>query len=250
MKRSWETRRYEIKYLIRQSQHHDLRERFLKYMEADPHANPNTNGYFNHSIYFDSNHFQFYLEKHEGMQHRIKPRLRAYRLAMDAPPSSLYLELKSRTDRVVFKEREKITAAVADELMDIGPLEYSPIFQESQSLSKFYYLYKRFGLRPSVAVIYHREALKSSIYPGLRITFDTRLQSSRNLDLNAGPSAFRYSLPPALSILEVKFNRKVPSIVLEDIRKFSLTQSTFSKFAVCVQANSEARTNYLRSYGT
>lgn len=248
MKRSWSTRRYEIKYLVSLAQVPEIRERFLEYMHPDPNADPELNGYFNHSIYFDNPRMRYYLEKHEGMQERVKPRLRAYRPHADAEPSVYFMELKGRTDRVVFKQRERVSPELAKKLLEPNQLEFTDEIAASEALKRFYFIIRKFGVIPQVAVLYHRQPLQSSMYPGLRVTFDTRLQSSRSLSLNAPPSAFRYALPANTCVLEIKFNKKIPGIVLDDIRHFAIPQVTFSKFAVSLEANTDARGLRYRVY--
>lgn len=249
MNRSWRTQRYEIKYLVSQAQLPDLRQKFLQYMRYDSNVDPETRGYFNHSIYFDSPRLHYYLEKHEGLKSRIKPRLRAYRATSDGPPTGLFLELKSRSERVVFKQRDQVTADFAQRLLNPSRLAFDDEIANSETLSRFYYILRRFSVTPQVTVLYHREAFQSDYFPGLRVTFDSRLQSSNLFTLDASPSAFRYVIPADTAVLEIKFNKKIPGIVLDDIRHFGLSQVTFSKFATSLEANMDCVGNVHRVYG-
>ena len=70
-------------------------------------------------------------EKHEGMQSRVKPRLRLYRPTIDAAPSGYFLELKKRFDRIIRKERSKMTRTEAERLLIKGPL-----FEETKTSTK------------------------------------------------------------------------------------------------------------------
>jgi hypothetical protein len=217
-------------------------------MKLDPNTSPGNDGYFNHSIYFDSPRIRFYLEKHEGLLERTKPRLRAYRDGPNQPPRAYFLELKNRHDRLVHKERVEVSKELADRLLRPSTLAFGAEIGRSEILSKFYYLSKRFALQPQVGVLYNRRAYVSDLYPNLRVTFDTRLQSSRTATLDGPPSAFRYALPLDRLVLEIKYDKAIPSIVLRDIEAFGLQQVTFSKFATCMESNATARSNVLRSY--
>ena len=220
----------------------------MRYMRRDLNADQNSRGYFNHSIYYDSLRLRNYLEKHEGMLSRVKPRLRVYRPTPDAKPTAYFMELKNRSDRVVSKQRTKIGPELADSLLRPQSLEYSDGIASSDVLNRFYYMVKRYGMTPQVAVLYHREPLQSDYYPGLRITIDSRLQCAMELSLDAPPAAFRYALPPNTCILELKFNQKLPRLVAEDVGHFALTQVTFSKFAQGIEVNSTARDHIHRAY--
>lgn len=239
--------RYEIKYLLEHNAVPALRSRLLQYMKPDPHM-AGGDGYFNHSIYFDNHHFHFYLEKHEGFLSRIKPRLRAYRLSPTSQPTAYFLEFKNRADRTVFKERTRVSRELARRLLKPSSLEFTSEIECSAVLSKFYYMEKRHGLLPQVAVLYRRSAFYSELYPGLRITFDTRLQSSWSTATDSPPPAFRYALPPNQLLLEIKFNDKIPNIVLRDIKAFELQQVTFSKYAICLECATQAGSNNLKNY--
>jgi hypothetical protein len=244
----WRRQRYEIKYLVRHDAVASIQARIGQYMTPDEHMNGDDGGYFNHSVYFDNPRLRFYLEKHEGMLERSKPRLRAYRPSASAPPIACFLELKNRADRLISKDRTPISRAFATSILAAPSPVSGDAFVSDPVLSKFYMLSKRFALRPQAAVLYRRRAYVSTLFPNLRITLDSGLQASWSASLDSAPSAFRYALPPNLMVLEIKYDRVVPKAVLRDIEALGLRQATFSKYAVCVEANAEARFNRLRTY--
>ena len=235
--------RFEIKYLIDIHALARLHERLSQYMKPDPNAVGEDGAYFNHSIYFDSPRYAFYLEKHEGYLRRIKPRLRAYRATPFAPPGALFLELKNRHDRAVFKERAAVPEDLARRLLRAPFFDLDEEIAASETLSKFLFLTRRFSLMPRVTVLYQRRAFYSDLYPGLRITYDMRLQSSWSTVLDSQPTAFRNVLPPNLLMLELKYNDRAPAIILREIQEFQLVQVTCSKYAACVERNSESLWN-------
>ena len=244
----WLKQRYEIKYVLAHETLPRLLARLSQYMRPDPNTSRGNNGYFNHSIYFDSPRLRFYLEKNEGLLERTKPRLRAYRDGPNRPPSAYFLELKNRHDRLVYKERVEVSRELALRLLRPSALEFGAEIGRSETLCKFYYLSKRFALQPQVAVLYNRLAYVSDLYPNLRITLDTRLQSSQTATLDGPPSGFRYALPLNRMILEIKYDKAIPRIILREIEAFGLQQVTFSKFATCMEINAPGQFNVLRSY--
>ncbi len=101
---------------------------------------------------------------------------------------------------------------------------------------------------PHITVLYRRKAYYSDLYPGLRITFDSLLQTSWSTETDSPPSAFRFALPANQMLLEIKYNDFMPKIVLREIRSHGLQQATFSKYAVCLESNFQAKSNILRNY--
>jgi len=243
-------RRYEIKYLVDHHKAIEFEKRIAEYMYPDPNMSEDEGrrGYYNHSIYFDNPRNRFYLEKHEGNLERIKPRIRGYRPHIGVPPSSFFLELKNRADRVVHKERSAINFDLVRKCLRQGVLDYSIFDSNDLVQNKFYYLWKRFNLTPVVAVNYHRRAFFSNRYPGLRITFDSDLQASRNFSFENKRVAYRYVLSPQQQVIEIKYNKFIPRALLLDIQKFEIQQSTYSKFAAAVETNSAAKFNLKRCY--
>ncbi len=240
--------RFEIKYLVHRKTLDRIHRRLSQYMKPDPHGADGAGGYFNHSVYLDSPRQRFYLEKHEGLLERIKPRVRAYRPGPREKPTAYFLELKRRRDKVVTKERVRVSERLAQSLLRPAFHDFENDVEQSPVLSKFQYLVKRFGLEPRVTVLYHRKAFYSDIFPNLRITYDTRLQSSWSTVLDSPPGAFRPTIPPNLLILEIKFTDLLPKIILREISAFELNQTTFSKYAVSVETNNTSLTRIYRDY--
>ncbi len=228
------TNRFEIKYLVEARRFDEILAAFQGLLIPDP-AGVENHGYYNYSIYFDSPRYRFYGEKHEGMQSRVKPRLRLYRSAIDATPSGYFLELKKRFDRIIRKERSKVTRAEAERLLTKGPISIDAKTDSPPALNEFIYARNRFCLLPCVTVLYHRAAFYSRIYPNLRMTFDRGLRCSLLTGLDNPLSAFSYALPPQQMVLELKYSERVPRLVLQRCRELELQQATFSKFAVCLE---------------
>lgn len=244
----WRRQRYEIKYVVDHRLKAELEARLGHYMRPDPNVAADADGYVNHSIYFDSPRYRFYLEKHEGLRERIKPRLRAYRPGPGQPPRACFLELKGRRDRIVWKERVPVSRELAERLLRPGSLAFTGEIADQPVLAKFYYLVQRFALQPCVTVLYHRRALIGEPFANLRVTLDTRLQASWATSLESPPSAFRYALAPNRFVCEVKYDRLAPRVILDAVRALGLRQATFSKFAVALESAHAARRSTFRSY--
>ena len=224
------TRRYEIKYLLDA----DLREKaqaaLSEHLRLDANATEG-DGYFVHSIYFDTPDLRFLREKFEGELVRVKPRIRSYRAHMDGPPTATFLEFKGRQDRIVNKRRCPIDGPLAEILLTQTPVQPNGWSSRHLVLGEFQYMSHRFHLVPAVSVLYHRTAYFGANWPGLRITFDRLVMCSPSISLNASSGNFMQTIPFGKTVMELKYNDKVPQILLRQIHALGLQQRTFSKYA-------------------
>ena len=145
------------------------------------------------------------------------------------------MELKGRYDRIVTKRRAPIDIGLAEELLTSHPILLDDRSVESSTMGEFYYLAHRFRLAPCVTVLYHRTAYFGAFYPGVRVTFDSAMRCSRMTTLNNPDSSFVDLVPPNKAVIELKYNDKVPDILLRRFRSLGLQHSTFSKFAIAVE---------------
>ncbi|MHC4983731.1 MAG: VTC domain-containing protein [Planctomycetota bacterium] len=228
------TNRYEIKYLAAARAVPEIEQGILDFLEPDKNGS-GRHGYYNHSIYFDSPDYHFYREKREGDLVRMKPRLRFYRPSPDTPPKAAFLELKGRYDRIVAKRRAPIGLDLAERLLSDCLTEPDSIAMQSSAVREFYYLAHRFRLVPCVTVLYHRAAYFGAFYPNVRVTFDRIIRCSRAIGLDTSDDALTYAVPPDQLIVELKYNDKVPRLLLKRFNSLGLQQVTFSKFAVSVE---------------
>lgn len=228
------TNRYEIKYLVPATQMHQVRSVLGELLVPDAN-NGSQNGYYNHSIYFDSPDYRYYTEKNEGDLVRTKPRLRYYRPAITSAPGAISLELKGRYDRIVTKGRCFVDAATAESLLnDADPA--AALSDNVDAVSKeFCYLAHRFNLQPCVTVLYHREAFFSNIYKSVRVTYDSGLLCSLSTRSLNPVDSYTDTLPTGQVVVEVKYNDQIPKILLSRLQYLGIQQRTFSKFAISLE---------------
>lgn len=229
------TNRYEVKYLVETRRIDEIKAKLAGFFNPDRHSVAGA-GYYVCSIYFDSPLHRFYSEKREGQLVRIKPRIRTYLSAPDATPDTFFLELKGRYDRIVSKRREAISHELALDMLRPVPPSLSPRDLESPTLSEFRYLVERFDLSPCVSVLYRREPFDAAFYPGLRLTFDTRLQCSFRTGLDNPPHAYSDAIPSNYCIVEVKYNDKIPRLFLSRLKQLELKRQSISKFAISMES--------------
>jgi SPX domain protein involved in polyphosphate accumulation len=230
--------RFEIKYLVPQDQADELRAELRRHMDDDAHSG--AGGYPITSVYYDTQHLKFYWEKIEGLRFRRKLRVRHYGTADDLnPESQVFVEIKQRVNRVTQKRR--VSLPYRDALRLCSPEGYEPVGEvstrERAFLDEVATLVGELGLRPTVTTGYHREAwVGREADLGLRITLDHRLRG-RDRDFHlSSESVNRLTLPPRLSILEVKANERVPAWVTDVAARLSLDVVRISKYCQSVQA--------------
>lgn len=230
--------RFEIKYLVPQDQADELRAELRRHMDDDAYSGDG--GYPITSVYYDTQHLKFYWEKIEGLKFRRKLRVRHYGTADGlTPESNVFVEIKQRVNRVTQKRR--LSLPYRDALRLCSPEGYEPAdkvsTRERAFLDEVSTLVGGLDLRPTVTTGYHREAwVGREADLGLRVTLDHRLRG-RDRDFHlASESVNRLTLPPRLSVLELKANERVPAWVTDVTARMSLNVVRISKYCQSVQA--------------
>ncbi|MCC2336095.1 polyphosphate polymerase domain-containing protein [Cellulomonas wangsupingiae] len=230
--------RFEIKYLVPQTQADEIRAELGRHMDEDAYSG--ASGYPITSLYYDTRGLRFYWEKIEGLRFRRKLRVRHYGTADDlTADSTVFVEIKQRVNRVTQKRR--VCLPYRDALRLCSPQGYAPVggtsSRERAFLDEVATLVGELELRPTVTTAYHREAwVGREADLGLRITLDSRLRG-RDRDFHlSSESLNRLTLPPGLSILEVKADERVPAWVTDAAARMDLDLVRISKYCQSVQA--------------
>ncbi len=222
--------RFEIKYQLNYYQRKAFFDRISGMLTPDFYSKE-VNGYGNYSIYYDSPGRRYSNEKEEGLALRTKPRLRIYKRLSDFEPVAYFFELKHRIDTKVAKERVAIGLENAKILLDPIHIKEEKIEERSPVLNKFYYLARRYNLRPVLCVFYHRQAFTSELFPGLRITFDSFVSGCTRTVLDNEPNNFTPILPHHHSVVEIKYNDRIPNWVSQVVNSLEMQQVSVSKYA-------------------
>lgn len=232
--------RFEIKYLAPVRDIEKIKDHLAGIIEPDEHHGDLNDGYYNHSIYFDDYKFSHYREKHEGLDSRVKIRLRAHREAPNGPASRYFIELKHRRGPIGKKDRYVLNEEQAAALLDgqvipgIGPDLDKP--DQAGVPSSFYYLVKKGSLRPIVSILYHRAAYHTPLYRDVRITFDTGVRASSITSLSTPLTSYRPCLDPRDCVVELKYFNSAPRLIMKRLNELGLRQVTLSKYAAGVES--------------
>ncbi|RDG38592.1 polyphosphate polymerase domain-containing protein [Streptomyces corynorhini] len=228
--------RYELKYLVPVDLAAAIRDELAERMDRDAHSP--VGGYGVWSLYYDTPQLRFYWEKIEGLKFRRKLRIRHYGdltgVTDDAP---VCVEIKQRVNRVTQKRRITLPYATARELVD-GRRLIDHAAKERAFVEEVLELVVRLDLRPMVITGYQREALVGRDQDtGLRVTFDRRVRGrDRDFDFTAEGAENRYTLPPHLTVMEVKVNERTPYWITDLAARRDLNLVRVSKYVQSVEA--------------
>lgn len=223
--------RFELKYLTTADAARAFARDLATHAEPDPHSGEQ--GYDVYSLYWDSPELRYFWEKLDGEKYRRKLRFRRY-----GDGDQAFVEIKQRIDRTVQKRRTRMDLAELCALFGSGAVDPAreaevadPVLQEALVLCREH------RLAPKAAIRYRREAWFATFEPDLRVTFDTRLQYDvRELDLERPTVQGSWLMDPALCVLEVKYNHRVPQWLVALIQKHDLSVVRFSKYCAAVDA--------------
>lgn len=213
--------RTEEKYLLPYPQALLLRQRLNTVLSADAYANDG--GYRVKSLYFDSFRNTDFHEKLSGVYHRKKVRLRIY----DENQQTAKLELKEKHGDL--QQKISVTVSRSDALA-LCDGDYSVLLEYDTPAAMRLYSVMATGLYRPVAVIeYDRAAF---VYPAFstRITFDSKVRTSElSLDLFNPDLPWDYVMDQEV-LLEVKYNRVLPSFISSVLDCEALNRISLSKY--------------------
>ncbi|MBQ9392374.1 MAG: polyphosphate polymerase domain-containing protein [Oscillospiraceae bacterium] len=212
-------KRYELKYLLNAQQTAFLKERLRGHMELDEYGRTSIA-----SLYYDTPDYRLIRTSIEKPPFKEKVRLRSYGLATDDSP--VYLELKRKSDGVVYKRRVQTTIPLVKKFFD-GDGDICAGGQINREITYFRDYYRT--LAPACLIIYDREAY---FEPGgdLRLTIDHNPRyRAEQLDLRR--SMYGTSLlPEGHTILEIKVQQAMPLWLCSILSEGRIYKNSFSKY--------------------
>lgn len=232
--------RFELKYLVPVEEAAVIRDELGERMDRDLHSP--VGGYGVWSLYYDTPQLRFYWEKIEGLKFRRKLRIRHYGgpdEVTDASP--VCVEIKQRVNRVTQKRRITLPYGVARQLCD-GREMVRHSAKESAFVQEVLELIVRLNLQPTAITGYQREALVGrDADTGLRVTFDRRVRG-RDRDFHFGTETpeNRFTIPPHLSVMEIKVNERTPHWITDLAARRNLNLVRVSKYVQSVEAFGKA----------
>ena len=220
--------RHELKYFINERQYFVLSGVLDGILNRDPNGDE-YNEYHIRSLYFDTVFDTAFHDKMNGVQNRDKYRIRIYNFS----DKVIKMECKTKVGSLISKRSISIPRLLCEQLMAGDPTGLETT--RSGLLNDVYREMTVNLLRPVVLVDYVREAY---LHPAeeVRITFDKQLRTglwSKELFDPYVPT-----IPPLdenLMILEVKYNRVLPSYIRDVLNTYcqGAQPSAISKYTWC-----------------
>lgn len=220
--------RHELKYIISEGEYRILSRRLKSALAQDAYAAKNGGEYLIRSLYFDDPFDSALTEKLDGIQVRDKFRIRIYNYT----DKTIKLERKHKDGAYIQKSSLSLTREECDSLLD-G--EYRFLLERPEAFAKqMYGIMQTRQLKPKVLVDYTREPY---VYPieDVRITFDKNIRTGmRCTDLfdEHAPTYPVMDLQNAM-ILEVKFNRYLPTYIRSLVQLGASQHVAASKYVAC-----------------
>lgn len=238
-----QTQRFELKYLVREETAREIRRFVSCHLKPDDFASrfPN-NSYPVHSLYLDSPDLATYQAVQCGEKNRFKLRIRYY----SDSDSTVYFEIKRRTNDVISKMRAKVRRDSVQALLNGQPPQLrhlaAPDGRQLIALQEFCRLTHRLRATPKSHVAYQREAWMSPVNNAVRVTFDRAVKCET--EFSAGlTTALGEAVAPFDDqvVLELKFVDRMPNWCGEMIRALGLVRGGAPKYAQGVALLGEHR---------
>lgn len=217
-------KRYELKYLLTEEQ----RKAVLKAME--PHMSLDQYGRTTiRNIYFDTDTYRLARHSIEKPVYKEKLRIRSYGPA--TPGGMVFVELKKKYKKVVYKRRLSLPEEEAMEWMRGGMRRHEN--QIAEEVDYFLQYYKT--LRPVVFLSYEREAFYAKDGSDFRVTLDDTILC-RQEDLSLESAAYGTPLlPEGATLMEVKCSGGLPLWMAHLLSAEHLYKTSFSKYGTAYQ---------------
>lgn len=218
-------KRYEIKYLLTEEQKQAILTAMQPYMKLDKYGHTTIR-----NIYYDTENYRLIRRSLEKPVYKEKLRIRSYKAAN--PQDDVFVELKKKYKKVVYKRR----LTLSEEQAMNSFKQNLPLPVSSQIGSEIQYFRDFYGsLQPAVFLTYEREAFYALDGSDLRITFDQNILY-RDYDISLGSEAYGTPLLGGNeTLMEIKTSGGLPLWITHALTQNKIFQTSFSKYGAAYQ---------------
>jgi len=218
-------KRYEYKYILKYEQYIRLRGLMAQYMAPDAHGETVIR-----NIYFDTPDYRLIRRSIEKPVYKEKLRIRSYRQA--EPESTVFVELKKKYKKVVYKRRISLPEREAMQWI-CGDSHCRDTTQISDEIDYFIKYYE--GIRPVAFISYQRQAYYGKDDIDFRITFDTDILC-RTTDISLESEIYGEPLlGDGEVLLEIKCALGMPLWLVGYLSREQIRRTSFSKYGTAYQ---------------
>ena len=217
--------RHELKYLLTKTQKEKVLQGMEAYMSLDQYGRTTIR-----NIYFDTDNYRLVRRSIEKPTYKEKLRIRSYSQA--EPDSTVFVELKKKYKKVVYKRRISLPEEEAMEWV-LGQRHCHSDSQIAEEVDYFldYYQFPH----PVAFLSYEREAYYAKDHSDFRVTFDDTILC-RQEDLSLESEIYGVSLlPPDTVLMEIKCSGGIPLWMTHLLSKERIYQTSFSKYGTAYQ---------------
>ncbi|MBQ7245415.1 MAG: polyphosphate polymerase domain-containing protein [Firmicutes bacterium] len=221
--------RHEIKYILTAEQRRTVMRGIKDRMIPDPHGMSTIR-----NIYYDTPDYRLIRRSLEKPSYKEKIRLRSY--GSPTEDTVVFLELKKKFDKVVYKRRVELKERDAEKYMagELGLEELKERIAEvsnpqiAKEIDYFKNYYK--NLKPMVYLSYDRCAYFSEEDESLRITFDKNIRWRGNDVRLTSEEGGEDLLAEGESLMEIKTATALPIWLVEVLNQAKARPASFSKY--------------------
>ena len=218
-------KRYELKYMLTTEQKKIILAEMSPYMKLDKYGRTTIR-----NVYFDTDSYRLIRRSIEKPAYKEKLRIRSYSQA--TADSTVFVELKKKYQKVVYKRR--IPLCEADAMAWVCREKKCPVnTQISREIDYFVDFYGR--LRPTVFLSYEREAYYDRGGGDFRVTFDDNILC-RQTDVDLCSSAYGTPLlPDGRVLMELKCSGGIPLWMVRLLSREHIYKTSFSKYGTAYE---------------
>ena len=210
--------RYELKYLLTPEQYEIMLKGIEGKAKIDEYGETTIQ-----SLYYDTPDKLLIRRSIEKPEYKEKIRVRSYGLAK--PDTKVFLELKKKSEKIVFKRRIALLESEVERFFESG--EFSSEGQIEEEIKYFRSFYKT--LAPSMLLLYDRSAYHSPS-EDIRITFDRNIRyRTDRLDLKAGLDG-ELICDGGEVMMEIKTGTAYPMWLVRLLNDNKIYKCSFSKY--------------------
>jgi hypothetical protein len=239
MKRIKAFNRRELKFIIRTDQMQPFLDDIMPFLKRDANTGK-AKFYRNNSLYYDTEDYQAYWQKLEGLKHRRKLRIRVYGDHVLNLADECFVEIKERIESAVRKRRIIIPYKDARILCSKGHIDPRLVSEEDRPVvDEIAHLVLLFRLQPACILRYDRMAFNGhpDYDPSLRITLDTNCRARiHDIDFSTStPEEMKFFLSPQLCILEITADDRVPYWLVQKLHQHQFMLRRISKYCTALE---------------
>lgn len=219
-------KRYELKYMLNLAQKARILEAMSPYMMLDNYGKTTIQ-----NVYLDTENYRIIRRSLEKPDYKEKLRIRSYGEAR--PDSTVFVELKKKYDKVVYKRR--VSMCERDAVQWVRRETRSPIdTQISREIDYFMEIYGR--LSPTVFLSYEREAYFDTGGGDFRVTFDGNILARRE-DVSLTSRVYGTPLlDEGQALMELKCSGGIPLWMTRLLSSEHIYKTSFSKYGRAYEA--------------